>query len=128
MHADRLGLPPRERGLVALISRYHRRTGPRKKHPEFAALPQTDQAVVRRLSALLRLADGLDRGHTAAVETVATELTSDTVIVRIAPRLKGADLDLERWGGSRKADVLAKLLERDVEIVAEVPVGARDAS
>ena len=128
MHADRLGLPPRERGLVALISRYHRRTGPRKKHPEFAALPPADQAVVRRLSALLRLADGLDRGHTAAVETVATELTSDTVTVRIAPRLKGADLDLERWGGSRKADVLAKLLERDVEIVAEVPVGARESS
>ena len=40
-HARRAAgaLPPRERGLVALISRYHRRTGPRKKHPEFAALP-----------------------------------------------------------------------------------------
>ena len=128
IHAERLGLPPRERGLVALISRYHRRTGPRKKHPEFAALPPADQAVVRRLSALLRVADGLDRGHTAAVETVATELTSDALIVRIAPRLAGADLDLERWGGSRKADVLAKLLEREVEIVAEVPVGARESS
>jgi exopolyphosphatase/guanosine-5'-triphosphate,3'-diphosphate pyrophosphatase len=122
MHAERLGLPPRERGLVALISRYHRRTGPRKKHAEFAALTAADQAVVRRLSAILRVADGLDRGHTAAVETVATELTEDALIIRIAPRLKGADLDLECWGGSRKADVLAKLLERDVEIIAEVPV------
>jgi exopolyphosphatase/guanosine-5'-triphosphate,3'-diphosphate pyrophosphatase len=122
MHAERLGLPPRERGLVALISRYHRRTGPRKKHAEFAALTAADQAVVRRLSAILRVADGLDRGHTAAVETVATELTDDALIIRIAPRLKGADLDLECWGGSRKADVLAKLLERDVEIIAEVPV------
>jgi exopolyphosphatase/guanosine-5'-triphosphate,3'-diphosphate pyrophosphatase len=124
MHAERLGLPPRERGLVALISRYHRRTGPRKKHAEFAALPAADQAVVRRLSALLRVADGLDRGHTAAVETVATELTEDAIIIRIAPRLQGADLGLECWGGSRKADVLAKLLRRDVEIVAEVPTGA----
>jgi exopolyphosphatase/guanosine-5'-triphosphate,3'-diphosphate pyrophosphatase len=124
MHAERLGLPPRERGLVALISRYHRRTGPRKKHAELAAMPAADQAVVRRLSALLRVADGLDRGHTAAVETVATELTEDAVIIRIAPRLQGADLGLECWGGSRKADVLAKLLRRDVEILAEVPAGA----
>jgi hypothetical protein len=31
---------------------------------------------------------------------------------------------LECWGGSRKADVLAKLLERDVAIVAEVPARA----
>jgi exopolyphosphatase/guanosine-5'-triphosphate,3'-diphosphate pyrophosphatase len=124
MHAERLGLPPRERGLVALISRYHRRTGPRKKHAEFAALPAADQAVVRRLSGLLRVADGLDRGHTAAVEKVATELTDDAAIIRIAPRLQGADLGLESWGGSRKADVLAKLLRRDVEILTEVPAGA----
>jgi exopolyphosphatase / guanosine-5'-triphosphate,3'-diphosphate pyrophosphatase len=121
-HAERLGLPPRERALVALISRYHRRTGPRKKHAEFASLSPGDQAVVRRLSALLRVADGLDRGHTAAVETLTTELTPDALIVRIAPRLVGADLGLECWGASRKADVLAKLLERKVEIVAE-PAG-----
>jgi exopolyphosphatase/guanosine-5'-triphosphate,3'-diphosphate pyrophosphatase len=121
MHAERLGLPPRERGLVALISRYHRRTGPRKKHQEFAALPPADQAVVRRLSGLLRVADGLDRGHTAAVETVASELTRNALILRIAPRLKGADLGLECWGASRKSDVLAKLLRREVEIVSEVP-------
>jgi exopolyphosphatase/guanosine-5'-triphosphate,3'-diphosphate pyrophosphatase len=116
MHAERLGLPPRERALVALISRYHRRTGPRRKHPEFAALPPGDQQLVRRVSALLRVADGLDRGHTAAVETVSTELTPTTLAIRIAPRLPGADLGLECWGGSRKADVLAKLLQRDVAI------------
>jgi exopolyphosphatase/guanosine-5'-triphosphate,3'-diphosphate pyrophosphatase len=126
-HAERLGLPPRERGLVALISRYHRRTGPRKKHAEFAALPPADQAVVRRLSGLLRVADGLDRGHTAAVDTVATELTPDALLVRIAPRLAGADLGLECWGASRKADVLAKLLGREVEIVGEMGVGAGPA-
>ena len=128
-HAERLGLPPRERMLVALISRYHRRTGPRKKHAEFGALPPADQAVVRRLSGLLRVADGLDRGHTAAVETVTTELTPRRA--RRPDRAaagKGADLGLECWGASRKADVLAKLLERDVEIVAEVPAEARPKS
>ncbi len=118
-HAERLGLPPRERGLVALISRYHRRTGPRRKHEEFAALPAADQAIVRRLSGLLRVADGLDRGHTAAVNTLVTDLTRDTLILRIAPRLKGADLGLEVWGATRKADVLAKLLKREIRIVAK---------
>ena len=118
-HAERLGLPPRERGLVALISRYHRRNGPRKKHAEFAALPPSDQAIVRRLSGLLRVADGLDRGHTAAVNTLVTDLTRDALILRIAPRLKGADLGLEVWGASRKSDVLAKLLKREVKIVAK---------
>jgi exopolyphosphatase/guanosine-5'-triphosphate,3'-diphosphate pyrophosphatase len=120
-HAERLGLPPRERTLVALVSRYHRRRGPRKAHAEFAALSPADQAIVRRLSGLLRVADGLDRGHTAAVETVRTQLTRRSLVVRIAPRMKGADLSLECWGASRKADVLARLLRRDVEIVAMTP-------
>ena len=40
MHAERLHLAPRERLLVALISRYHRSRGPRKKHEAFAALCQ----------------------------------------------------------------------------------------
>ena len=119
MHAERLGLPARERGLVALISRYHRRTGPRRKHAEFAVLPPEDQAIVRRLSGLLRIADGLDRGHTAAVGNAATELTRDALTIRITPRLASADLGLECWGASRKADVLAKLLKRDVVISSE---------
>nr|MBA3495746.1 Ppx/GppA family phosphatase [Gemmatimonadales bacterium] len=105
------------------ISRYHRRTGPRKKHADFAALPVADQAIVSRLSGLLRVADGLDRGHTAAVETVTTELSRQVLTVRISPRLAGADLALECWGASRKADVLAKLLGREVAIVAELGDG-----
>jgi exopolyphosphatase / guanosine-5'-triphosphate,3'-diphosphate pyrophosphatase len=115
-HAERLGLPPRERLIVALVSRYHRRTGPRRKHADFASLPAADRAIVLRLSGLLRLADGLDRGHTAVVESVHTQLTPKRLSVRITPRMAGADLELECWGASRKADVLADLLARDIEI------------
>jgi len=115
-HAERLGLSPRDRQLVALVSRYHRRTGPRKRHPEFAALPAGDQEIVRRLSAILRVADGLDRGHSAAVEKVTSRLDAKALTLTAAPATKGTDLGLECWGASRKADVMAKLLQRDVVI------------
>jgi exopolyphosphatase/guanosine-5'-triphosphate,3'-diphosphate pyrophosphatase len=118
MHAERLGLSAGDRLLVALISRYHRRTPPRRKHPEFAALSPGDQDVVKRLSALLRVADGLDRGHTAPVEGVTSTLGDEALTIRISPKVQGADLGLECWGGSRKADLLAKLLRRDVLITA----------
>jgi exopolyphosphatase/guanosine-5'-triphosphate,3'-diphosphate pyrophosphatase len=119
MHADRLSLSGRDRAIVALVSRYHRRKGPSRKHEEFAALSDDDRAAVRRLSALLRVADGLDRGHTAVVERVSAELHDDRVELQAAPRLAGADLSLEIWGAERKADVLAKELAREV-VVAEV--------
>ena len=76
---------------------------------------------MRRLSGLLRIADGLDRGHTAAVEALTTELTDEAVTIRITPRKAKDDLGLECWGASRKADVMARLLERDVVISAEDP-------
>jgi exopolyphosphatase/guanosine-5'-triphosphate,3'-diphosphate pyrophosphatase len=117
MHAERLGLSARDRLLVALISRYHRRSPPRRKHVEYAALPTEDQHLVRRLSAIVRMADGLDRGHTAPIETLATTLTDETLTIRPVPRIAGTDLGLECWGGMRKSDLLGKLLDREVEIL-----------
>ena len=116
MHAERLNLSARDRLLVALMSRYHRKQGPSRKHEEFAALPAEDQDIVRRMSALLRVADGLDRGHTASVERVAVALTPTEVRIEAVPRVSGADLSLECWGADRKSDVLAKVLGRDVRI------------
>ena len=118
MHADRLGLSPRERRLVALAARYHRKATPRPRHAAFADLTSADQRVVQRLAAVLRVADGLDRGHTAAVDQLHIALDPDRCTIAIAPRLHGADLGLEIWGGSRKTALLAKLLGRDVTIIA----------
>jgi exopolyphosphatase / guanosine-5'-triphosphate,3'-diphosphate pyrophosphatase len=118
MHAERLNLTPRDRLLVALISRYHRKSGPSRKHEEFAALPPEDQAIVRRLSGLLRVADGLDRGHTASVERVPVSLEPASLRISAVPRVAGADVALECWGAGRKSDVLAKVLDREVVIEA----------
>ena len=116
LHAERLRFGSRERMLVAVVSRYHRKTGPSLKHEEFSRLSSEDRGVVRRMAGLLRVADGLDRGHAAVVDQLTTRLTRDQLSIKVAPRKLGADLSLETWGASRKADVLAKLLDRPVVI------------
>ena len=124
MHAERLHFPARERLIVALLSRYHRKSGPSRHDEDYASLPSEDRALVRRLSGILRVADGLDRGHTAIVEGLSTTVTDDRLVVTVVPRFAGADLALECWGASRKADVLEKALRRDVEIrTAVAPPG-----
>ncbi len=122
MHAERMNLSPSERQMVALLSRYHRKRGPSRKQAPFSALPAKDQAVVRRMSALLRVADGLDRGHAQAVGSVATLLTPDRLTISVASSSNGGDLALECWAAERKADVLAKELGRDVSIVPAISV------
>lgn len=116
MHGDRLPFSPRERQLVALIARYHQRTGPKKRHAEFAALPREEQVIVRRLAAMLRVAEGLDRGHTAIVEKVTVELCPTRLTLKAVPRYAGADLSLECWGAAELADVLEKVMAREVVI------------
>lgn len=122
MHADRLGLDSRDRALVALISRYHRKRGPTKKHEEFALLSTDEQEAVRRVSGILRVADGLDRGHTAAVDRITVALEHGKCVIRASPRLKNADVSLEVWGAQRKSDVLARMLGCDVVIEEGMPV------
>ncbi|MFC4427864.1 Ppx/GppA phosphatase family protein [Deinococcus navajonensis] len=62
-HADLRGFSPREQELIAQVARYHRRSPPKASHPEYMVLPAADRALVSRLSAVLRVADGLDRAH-----------------------------------------------------------------
>ena len=63
LHADFLGMTPTEQVAVANVARYHRGTEPSKKHESFAKLDRALRDRIVRLSALLRVADGLDRGH-----------------------------------------------------------------
>jgi hypothetical protein len=72
------GFTPRERELVANIARYHRKALPADRHADYMALDEDDRTLVRRLAALLWLADGLDADHFLVVEaaTVATVCAS----------------------------------------------------
>jgi exopolyphosphatase/guanosine-5'-triphosphate,3'-diphosphate pyrophosphatase len=116
MHGERLPFSPRERALVALVSRYHQRRGPKKKHRQFGSLAPEEQAIVRRLAGILRVAEGLDRGHSALVEKVAVEVCPTLLTIKAIPRFAGADLSLECWGAMELADVLAKVMGREVLI------------
>ena len=61
------GLSDESLEIVALIARYHRKTIPSMKHAAYAMLPPQAQERVRKLSSLLRIADGLDYMHDKAI-------------------------------------------------------------
>lgn len=69
-NAELPGWKREDQDLVAAISRYHRRAEPSREHEEFARLDKHQRAIVRRLAAILRVADGLDRSHTQEVRGV----------------------------------------------------------
>lgn len=105
--ADFTTLSQRQRTLVALIARYHRRVVPKARHKAFAALTGKDQQIVRRLAAILRVADGLDRTHAGVVQSVSVRFARDGV--RLIAQAQ-ADASEELRAATQKGDLLAEVL------------------
>ena len=116
MHAERVSLSARERQLVALAARFHRKDRPSRRDPDYAALPKADRRLVRRVAAILRVADGLDRGYTSVVDDLRTRLTDRRLRITVLPRTRKTNLSLECWGAARRTGLLADLLGREVVV------------
>jgi exopolyphosphatase/guanosine-5'-triphosphate,3'-diphosphate pyrophosphatase len=106
MEADLSSLSPREKLIVANVARYHRSARPKLKHKGFALLEPEDREIATKLAAILRFADGLDRGHVNAIKDLECEVYGDTVIFTAYPPEGN---DLERWAGRKKSRFFAEV-------------------
>ena len=118
-HGQLRGFSPRDVQVLAALVRWHRRGEPKPSEEHFAALDAEDREHVRVLVALLRIADGLDRGRTQVVDGIDVRATGDLVLVRV--RTTG-NVELEVWGGRRKRDLFEKVFGRELEVTTH-PVG-----
>jgi exopolyphosphatase/guanosine-5'-triphosphate,3'-diphosphate pyrophosphatase len=100
------GFSPAEIQLVANVARYHRKTEPAAHHEAYIRLAPADRERVRRLAAILRVADAMDREHRQKVRSVRIVEKKRN---QLAIRLEGdGDLLLENWALKRKAPLFAK--------------------
>ena len=72
-----------------------------------------DPDRLRKLTALLRLADGLDRSRSGAVRDIDVRVGPSLVVVRLHA---DHDAELELWGARRKRELFEKVFERDLEL------------
>jgi exopolyphosphatase/guanosine-5'-triphosphate,3'-diphosphate pyrophosphatase len=63
LNSDIFGLGRRDITLAALVARYHRRATPRPSHADYMELNRADRIRVCKLSAIMRVANALDRLH-----------------------------------------------------------------
>jgi exopolyphosphatase / guanosine-5'-triphosphate,3'-diphosphate pyrophosphatase len=66
--------------LVANVARYHRKAHPSPKHLGFSQLAPANQDAVRKLSALLRVADALDFRREQRISSVSCALDKDKTL------------------------------------------------
>jgi exopolyphosphatase / guanosine-5'-triphosphate,3'-diphosphate pyrophosphatase len=118
LHADLLGMSPAEQVVVANVARYHRGSEPKRKHGNYGPLDRTLRRRIKRLAAILRVADGFDRGHVSAVTDVKVRWTQRALRLTPVPASQRTTMRLEMWGASRKSGLLSDLAGVPVEIVA----------
>ncbi len=113
-HGRLRGFSPAEVAEVAALARYHRGGDPRPSSDGMAGVSAERRDDVARLAALLRVADGLDRGRTAAVGDIKVVADDSRVRVHVG---SDNDIDVDLWGGRRKRELFERLFDRRLELI-----------
>ena len=87
-----IGLSEREQNIVANLVRYHRGKIPSLDEDGFKFLLPKDRQAVLKLTALLRLADGMDVSHTGRIDKVSLKSMDNGWQLKLSN-----DLMLEKW-------------------------------
>ena len=122
-NGDLRGFEPDEVEVMALAARFHRRGPPKRAHAEYSALPAERRRTVRTLSAILRVAEGLDRSHAQSVASVVVVTDEDECLLRVTPQ---GDTELEIWAAQRNSAPLEAVLGRTIrcDLASEKPAPA----
>ena len=110
-NGDLRGFDPQEIEVIALIARYHRQATPKKVHDGYGDLKGSVRKTVKILSAMVRLAEGLDRSHAQALAGIDLYPRGDDYLARL--RATG-DAELELWAAHRHVSPLEGILGKPI--------------
>jgi exopolyphosphatase/guanosine-5'-triphosphate,3'-diphosphate pyrophosphatase len=128
---DMVGFSRADVEVISFIARYHRKAEPpteksvekgsegksaRRRHQAFRDLPRRARRRVRYLTALLRVADALDRTHGRLVRAVRCQIGRRAIELRIEV---DGDPELELWAARRKGDLLESLTDRRLRLAVD---------
>ena len=84
MATEIIGLSHREREILANVVKYnHKEFEYYEKMGQFSALDSDSYLVIAKLTAILRLANGLDRSHKQKFKNVKTSLKAEELIFTV---------------------------------------------
>ena len=114
LHAALRGFTTDQVAIVANVARYYRKATPDDADADasLAQLSASQKDIVRRLTAILRIADALDRGRRGAIRDVGVEVSDGEVRFRLRGR---GDASLELESATKRAKYFRKVFETDVD-------------
>ena len=124
-NGDLRGFEPEEVEVMALVARYHRRGLPRRSHEGFGDLSADLRRTIKTLSAILRVAESLDRSHQQSVKSLEIIAGDQDYVLRLVP---AGDTELEVWAAQRSVAPLEQALRRIIRFEVTSPRAKRSRS
>jgi len=110
---EKLPFSDKEKLIIALIARYHRKNIPDRRQKHFSSLDQNEQKVLKALASILRVADGLDRSHQSIVQALRARVTPKEIAIECDV---SAPAEWEIGAGLKKGDLMERTLKRKLSI------------
>lgn len=107
------GFDQEEVKIIACLARYHRKAHPKEKHKIYRDLSETAREKVRKLAAILRIADGFDRAHAGTVKKLESRLDGDVLTIAVKQDPRSA---IDIMGATRKKGLFEEVFGVDVVI------------
>ena len=111
LNGELRGFTPVEIAIIANVARYHRKSPPSEKHETYGALKPRYRQVVDVLAGILRIANGLDRGHRQNVFAVEASTADHCVVLGLRAH---HNPDIEIWAAERMKGWLETVLGKTI--------------
>lgn len=116
------GFQPEEIEIIANLAYFHRKNTPKKRHPNLTGLNKDAVKSIRVLSALLRIAEGLDRSHNGIISHVRFYIVStDSLVLEMHAQ---RECQLEIWEVEKQKKYFKKMFGYNLQSKILIEQGA----
>ncbi|MFQ3621335.1 MAG: HD domain-containing protein, partial [Spirochaetales bacterium] len=112
-NSEMFGFSRMDLRIISQIVRYHRKALPNSAQMKCALMSREERMQVLKLASILRLADGLDRGHSQRVRSVRVEKGEEEILLQVE---YSGNLQVERSGLRLKAELFEEVFGYSVRL------------
>lgn len=112
-----LGFNENEIEIIAHTARYHRKSYPKPAHKEYNKLPEKHKNIINKLASILRIADSLDRTHSAQIESVKLDMNAKSIKMTVFYNKEYPEIEL--WNLERRKGLFEEVFGMNLVISAE---------
>lgn len=109
-NSELVGFDYKEIELIANIARYHRKSLPKESHSNLKNLYIKEIDLIKKLSAILRMADGLEKTHSALINSIKVIKSKKNKFNLVLNYLTHPP-EIELWAAERRKKVLENIFK-----------------